>query len=129
MVTGLYAGVLALMFVILSVRVVLLRIKNRLSYGDGGIPALTHAIRIHGNFAEYVPFALVLMALYEMQAGSMYLLHAFGIILVIARIAHIFGLQKGVLAGRSGGTILTMSVIVVVGVLLILKGIRLLQVV
>ncbi len=128
MITSLYAGILGLIFVVLSFHVVLGRIRNKVNYGDGGLDSMTHRIRIQANFAEYVPLALLMLLLYETQAGSMYMVHALGIVLVIARLLHIFGLHNDALVGRAGGTILTIGVIAVLAVLLIMKGITASQV-
>jgi len=64
-VTPIYAGLLGLLFVGLSLWVVARRVRARAASGDGGDPALSDAIRAHGNFAEYVPLALILMAMGE----------------------------------------------------------------
>jgi len=69
-VTGLYAGILGIVFFVLSMRVISNRVRARVNLLDGGDEALTRAMRVHGNFAEYVPFALLLMALAEIQGGS-----------------------------------------------------------
>ena len=122
MVTSLYAGILALVYVVLSFMVVRARIAERVSLGDGGDPALARTIRVHGNFAEYAPFILLLMGLYEMQAGSLYALHAVGVILLAGRALHIVGLKRDIMAARAGGTALTLGLMTVLGVLLILKG-------
>src|SRR5690349_8297618 len=47
-----YLGVLALLYAVLSIRVVLLRGRYRVSLGDGGSAELTSAIRAHAHFAE-----------------------------------------------------------------------------
>ena len=66
-VTPIYAGLLALLFILLSMRVIGTRRAARVALGDGGIPALLRRQRVHGNFAEYAPLALLLMALAELQ--------------------------------------------------------------
>ena len=48
---------------LLSMRMISNRVRARVNLLDGGDEALTRAMRVHGNFAEYVPFALLLMAL------------------------------------------------------------------
>ena len=63
------------------------------SIGDGGNPALLQKIRRHGNFIEWVPFVLVLMILAELQGTGSLWLHAAGVLLVIGRAAHPFGLK------------------------------------
>ncbi len=72
-ITPIYAGLLTLLFVALSVRVIGGRRMAGVGLGDGGNRLLLRKTRAHGNFAEYVPFALILMALAELQpapAGS-----------------------------------------------------------
>ena len=86
-VTPIYAGLLALLFFVLSLRVVKLR-GHGASLGDGGNPLLLRRIRAHGNFAEYVPFILLMMGVLELSHYSAYLLHALGIALLIARLLH-----------------------------------------
>jgi uncharacterized protein len=91
-VTPLYAGVLALWFVILSVRVVNLR-RRGMSFGDNGEIGVIRIVRAQANFAEYVPLALLLMGFLEVNHYSIYLLHALGVMLVVARLFHGFALS------------------------------------
>jgi hypothetical protein len=55
---------------------------------------LQRAIRVHGNFAEYVPLALVLLLLAELGGGSPWLLHAIGLSLTTGRVAHAYGVSQ-----------------------------------
>jgi hypothetical protein len=48
-------------------------------------------IRVHGNFAEYVPLALLMLAFMEMQQQSRIVIHILCIALVLARIVHAVG--------------------------------------
>lgn len=98
MITGLYAAILAIILCILIVRVVRLRFKNKTSLGDNGHPDLQTAIRVHGNFVETVPMALILMLCIEMNGMAFWgsknlILHLMGITLVIARALHIYALS------------------------------------
>lgn len=93
-VTPLYAALLALLFLVLSQRAIAARRRARLALGVGDDPALLRAIRVHGNFAEYVPFALLLIMLLELQAAPALLLHALGAALVLARLAHAIGVAR-----------------------------------
>ena len=80
--TPLYAALLALLFVRLSLGVIRLRRSEKISLGDGGDGGdrkLMRAQRVHANFAEYVPFALILMALAEAQDASIWLVHGMGV--------------------------------------------------
>jgi len=90
-VTPVYAGLLALMFILLSVRVIGMRRAARVALGDGGNPALLRRQRVHSNFAEYVPLALLLMALAELQHLPDWLIHAIGILLLVGRATHAYG--------------------------------------
>ena len=114
-ITALYAGLLGILFLILAFRVVAIRRVTEIGLGDGGNPLLFTRIRIHGNAAEYVPFALVLMLLLELNGGSPRLLHGLGIALVVGRLAHAQGLSQtsGVSPGRLVGNVLTWSVILI----------------
>jgi hypothetical protein len=87
------AGALGLVYLVLSVRVVRGRFTNRVSLGDGGQPVMQRRIRAHGNFGEYVPFLLILMALLEASGASHVILAGAGIALVIGRISHAIGIE------------------------------------
>ena len=56
-----YGAVLALLFVGLSVRTCLLRRKLRVAIGDAGNEVMLRVMRVHSNFAEYVPLNLLLI--------------------------------------------------------------------
>jgi uncharacterized protein len=93
-VTPFYAGLLALVFVSLSVRVIDKRRKLKVTLGDGGDRALQRLQRVHGNFAEYTPLALLLMTLGELQGASAVVLHTLGIMLVGGRVVHAWGVGR-----------------------------------
>ena len=86
-----YAAILVLIFVFLSVRVIQMRAAAKIGIGTGNDPAMERRIRVHGNFAEYVPLALLLLAFMEMQQQSRYLIHILCIVLIAARIVHAIG--------------------------------------
>ena len=85
-ITALYAGILALIVVALAINVTMHRVKLRVPLGDGGNPQMLRMIRLHGNASEYIPLALVLMALYEINGGWHTALHIVGIALVVGRV-------------------------------------------
>lgn len=93
-VTALYAALLALLFVGLSVRTLLRRRKIGAAVGDGDDVVLTKAIRAHGNFAEYTPLCLVLIYLLEVVAGAELMLHVYGVVLLVGRSLHAFGVSQ-----------------------------------
>jgi len=124
-VTPIYAGLLALLFFVLSLRVVKLR-GHGASLGDGGNPLLLRRIRAHGNFAEYVPFILLMMGMLELSHFSSYLLHALGVTLVIARLLHAYALSftEKFKFGRFWGTALTFMLLFVCGALCLYQGVN-----
>lgn len=87
-ITAFYTALLGLLLIVLSVRVVGVRRSQQISLGDGGDKGLRGRIRAHGNFTEYTPMALLLMAFAEAQGGLLWLIHAMGIALLAGRIAH-----------------------------------------
>ena len=93
-VTLLWAGVLGIMSIAVAFPVGSLRGKLGVSIGDGGDQNLLLALRRHGNFTEFVPLALILMGLLEMNGLSAMTMHIFGAILVVARICHAIGLES-----------------------------------
>ncbi|MGQ4276168.1 MAPEG family protein [Pseudidiomarina sp. E22-M8] len=92
----LYAGLLALLYFTLAVVVIRLRWRDSVGIGTGESKDLEVAVRIHGNFAEYVPFTLLLLVLMELTGASGMLLHAIGGLLFIARVCHAIGLRMSV---------------------------------
>lgn len=75
-ITPVWAAALALLFVILSARTLLLRRKLGIALGDSGNETLHRAIRVHANFAEYVPLTLLLAVLLELGGARALLVHA-----------------------------------------------------
>jgi len=116
-ITGFYAALLALLFIGLSINVIRLRKKYKvgIGIGDGSQPLLAKAIRVHGNFSEYVPITLFLLACYEINGGSNLLLHVFGASIFVSRILHNIGLIKttGVSKQREFGMISIFLVMII----------------
>lgn len=108
-----YAGLLGLFYVYLTVRVVKARGKFQVALGDGGHKELERAVAVHQNFAEYVPLTLLLLAFLEMNLVPAFLLHAFGILLLLGRIAHAVGVSQinENYTGRKYGMALTLTVL------------------
>ena len=119
-----YAAILAVMFVVLTIRVIKGRIRGRISLGDGGDEALIRAQRTHGNFAEFVPFALLLIALAEMNASPSWSIHVLGSVLVLARISHAYGITQGMakMKFRQFGMIGTFVVLIGAGLHAVIGG-------
>jgi uncharacterized membrane protein YecN with MAPEG domain len=119
-VTTLAAALLGLIFAVLSAQVVAGRFTGKVPIGAGAEDTtnpLFIAIRCQANFAEYVPFALLLIGLIELRTGATALVGALATALVIARIMHPVGMR---LAApnlfRAGGFIITVTVLAVASV-------------
>ena len=116
-VTSLYAGLLALLLVTLSVKTIMMRRKTGTSVGDQGKPDMLKAIRVQGNFTEYTPFALLLLALSELQGAPGWALHVLGLMLLVGRLLHVrgFGATPQIIPLRQAGMVLTFSMIIIAG--------------
>ena len=92
--TALYAGILGLMAFVISAAAGRLRGgENGVSLGDGGRTDLMVAMRRHANFVETVPLLLILMALLEMNRVEANVIHGLGIVTVVSRACHAFGMR------------------------------------
>lgn len=98
MITLATAGILGLIYLVLSGNVSAARQKTKINVGDGGgdpkAEPLVVAMRIHANFSEYVPLALILLGWIELAGGRHTLLVILAIVLVVARLAHPFGMMR-----------------------------------
>jgi uncharacterized membrane protein YecN with MAPEG domain len=119
-VSSLYAVLLALIGVVLTVRVILGRVRTGVQAGDGGDAALGQAIRAHANFTEQVPIALLVLVLVDLAGASGVVVHALGAALVVARLVSAWGLSRslGATPPRQAGAGLTALVIVASALLL-----------
>lgn len=89
-----YASLLALLFFVLSFRTIRLRQRLQIGVGDAGNPQLLRAMRVHSNFAEYVPLCLLLFCFVEMRGAPLWLVHGLGMGLLIGRLLHAFGVSQ-----------------------------------
>jgi len=90
----LYAALLALLFVGLSVRTLRLRRRLQIAVGDAGNEAMLRAMRVHSNFAEYVPLSLLLIFFVEGTGANPLFVHALGISILLGRISHAYGVSQ-----------------------------------
>jgi hypothetical protein len=109
--TGLYAGLAGLMLIVLSVRVIQVRRARGLSAGDGGDAELKRRIRAHGNFCEYAPLALILLAAVEGAGHPAWLVHGLGICLLAGRVSHAWSMTAGSIRARVAGMSATFLVL------------------
>jgi uncharacterized membrane protein YecN with MAPEG domain len=93
-ITLLYAALSALLFVALSARTLLLRRKLGIAIGDRGDETMLRAMRVHANFAEYVPLSLLLLFLVEVTGGSPLLVHSLGAAVLAGRVSHALGVSR-----------------------------------
>ena len=116
-ITSLYAGAAALMCVYLTLGVSRQRIKHKVSIGDGDNRAVLVAIRAQGNFVEYVPIGLILMAAVEAQGAPALAVHAVGAMLIGGRLMHAIGFTRRpqILILRQLGTVLNLLMVLAAG--------------
>jgi uncharacterized protein len=118
---GVYGALITLMGVALTYLVINQRRTKLIGMGDGGDKAAARFIRVHGNFCENAPFALAMLVLVALTGGSAWALHAIGILFLLGRGLHAFGLSQsgGSSVGRVSGMILThLALFVGIGTLL-----------
>ncbi len=116
-VTGLYTGILALLMLFLAYKTAMARGTYKVNIGTGDNPEMEKKIRVFGNFIEYVPMLILLMAVSEIQGQQSIYLHAFGSATVLARILHATGLSGSMpaLKGRLVGASLTLLLLLLGG--------------
>jgi uncharacterized protein len=78
----------------LGTRVSRLRLRHKVSVGDGGNDAISCRMRAHANFIEYTPLFLILLALVELAEGSESWLWGVAILFILGRLAHPFGMDR-----------------------------------
>jgi len=124
-VTPIYATVLGLLFIALSVRTIRLRRRHQVAVGDGDNRELRRAMRVHANFAEYVPLALLLIFFVEMDGTPQWWVHALASALVCGRLAHAWGVSQTQenFRYRISGMALTFGVISAAGLTILLTRI------
>lgn len=117
MITSIYASLATLLIVKLTLSVIKLRRKNRVSIGDGGIDELQLAIRTHANAVEYIPIALMLLLTLELNGAPKILVHILGVTLLIGRILHAMGLPAKDFKKRVLGMQITIYLLIGLAVL------------
>lgn len=124
-VTAFYGALIALLGFILSMRVIRQRRGKRIGLGDGGDAALARASRVFGNFTEYAPLFVILLALAELTGVPLHWLHLYGVLFTAGRIAHALGLGRssGASAGRVGGMVATQLALIGLAVTLLIVSI------
>lgn len=114
-ITALVAALLAPLYLLLTFRVIGQRRSTKVAIGDGGDKGLTRLMRVHANFTETVPFALILMGLAESLNAQPRLLYAAAAALVVGRLAHAYGVSHSpeTFMFRATGMVLTFVSVVI----------------
>jgi uncharacterized membrane protein YecN with MAPEG domain len=110
---ALYVGLFGLLLIVLSLRVSFVRRDARIALGDGDNEILQRRIRAHGNFVEFVPIALLLLALAEHTGMGSLFIHLFGLVLLAGRISHAYGIcqTNEIFIFRMVGALATLTII------------------
>ena len=106
-ITSLLAALFAVGLVLLSFPVSLRRIKVQADLGHADDDVLHRRIRAQGNFVEYAPIGLIVVALMELAAVDAALVWAVAGALALGRLSHAVGMLRRVLPLRMAGMILT----------------------
>jgi uncharacterized protein len=93
-ITAFYASLLTVLYLYFSVRVIGWRRLKRVEIRHAEDTQPLRRMRVHANFAEYAPFALLLMALAESLAPPHILIHLVGLTLVAGPVMHAYGLSQ-----------------------------------
>ncbi len=122
-ITALYAAILAIILTALAINVTVHRGRLKVPLGQGDNPVMLRMIRIHGNAAEYIPIALLLMGAYEINGGDNVAVHISGVVLVFARLLHTSGMWNSPLPnfGRVTGQSLTWLTVLALAVLNVIR--------
>ncbi|WP_309646660.1 MAPEG family protein [Phenylobacterium sp.] len=95
---ALWTGLHLILLLVLSLLVVRQRQRHKIALGDEGVPELAQAIRAFGNATEYIPPALIGIAVLALVDASPLAVHLTGFVLFVGRVLHAVGLS------RSGGS-------------------------
>jgi len=112
-VTPFFAAILGVIFIGLSINVMRYRLKYKTSLGSGDNKEFDYAIRAQANFVEYVPLSLLMMWFIESLTLSGEFVFWLGSVLVLARVAHAFGMfyPRDMLVFRQIGALGTIAVL------------------
>ena len=117
MMTGIYAALAALLVVGLARNVIRLRRQYQVALGDGGNEDLLAAIRAHANAVEYLPIGLLLLLIFELNRGPIWLLHILCGLFIVGRLIHAYGVSKAIIRYRILGMQITIWLLIIMAVL------------
>jgi uncharacterized membrane protein YecN with MAPEG domain len=87
-ITAFYASILAFIYMKLSLNIISLRRKYKISLGFGKHKDLEQAIRAHANFNETVPIGLILLVCLEVNKIHFLIVLILGGLLILGRYFH-----------------------------------------
>ena len=110
-----FSSLLAALFVVLSINVIRARRRHGVGLGTGRNKVVERAMRVQANFAEYVPFALLLLAFLELNKANGLLLMGLCSLLLVGRLVHAYGvsMENERFVYRVSGMFMTFAVILV----------------
>lgn len=76
-VSGIWFALFTILYVLLTLHVVRMRWVTKTGLGTGEDRRMLKAVRIHGNFAEYIPLIFIGLVLLELRGVSTTWLHIF----------------------------------------------------
>lgn len=114
-IVSLYVALHLILAPILMFRVGQIRLKEKVSLGDGGNFLLNARIRTHGNYIETAPLALIGLFALAMLSAPPWLLHLFGAGFLIGRLLHAHGMSRPQANGRGRGLGILLTLLVYLG--------------
>jgi uncharacterized protein len=123
-----YAAILGLLAALLTINVILNRVRAHVDAGDGGVARLGQAIRAHANFVEQAPIALIVIALAEVAGARTVVIHGLGVALLASRFASAYALNRSLaqtpLRQLGGGSAVLIVIAAAAALLLAVYGVR-----
>lgn len=111
-VTALTASALTVLSVMLALKVIGIRRRDKISVGDGGNDELLRAMRAQANLLEYAPLTLILLACAEYNGVHWVILALLALAFLAGRLLHPAGIKDAKAPGKARvvGMILTLNV-------------------
>lgn len=94
-VSAVIASAVTMLLLFLSYRVTSFRVKHKQGLGVADDLDFEVAVRSQANLVEYAPFALIVLAIAEINGVSATLIYWTGMAFFIARVLHAWGMYKG----------------------------------
>jgi uncharacterized membrane protein YecN with MAPEG domain len=114
--SAIYIALTAFLIVWLSLKVIGYRHRLQVNLGDGDRDELRLAIAAQLNAIEYIPIALLLLVVLELNGAPVVLIHAFGIALLTGRLLHAKAMLSDNLSLRVRGMQITLFTIIFLGI-------------